>query len=61
MSKGRIPAVQLNVAIPLDLADDLDVFCERLNISKKALVELALRRTLLDEGAYQDDTTHKSE
>lgn len=41
--------VQLNVAIPLDLADELDVFCEKRNVPKKALVELALRRVLRDE------------
>ena len=62
MAKDRVIQVQLNVAIPLDVADGLDVFCEKRNVSKKAVVELALRRIILDEtlgqGTDQDAAMH---
>lgn len=50
MARSRKLETQLNVAIPLDVADGLDVFCEKRNVKKKAIVELALRRILAGGG-----------
>ena len=39
----------MNVDIPVDVAEDLDAFCDRTRLKKKRAVELALRRFLAAE------------
>lgn len=40
---------QINVDVPVDLWDALSEFCEKRNVKKKAIIELALRRFISDE------------
>lgn len=50
---GKIE-VPMNVTVPADVARGLDVFCKRRKVMKKAVIELALRRFLADEGIGAD-------
>lgn len=47
--KPRRLQVHMNIDVPLDVADALDVFCKERKVKKKAIVELALRRYLSEE------------
>lgn len=56
MPHRRTIEAQLNVAVPLDVADALDVFCEKRKVKKKAIVELALRRIMAGGGDAAKDS-----
>lgn len=47
--KQRRLQVHMNIDVPLDVADALDIFCKERKVKKKAIVELALRRYLSEE------------
>lgn len=46
VKKRRDSERQINVDLPIDLADSLDAFCEQAKMKRKAVAELALRRFL---------------
>lgn len=49
VTEARRFQIHMNIDVPVDVADALDVFCKKRNVKKKAVVELALRRYLTDE------------
>lgn len=48
VKKRRENELQLNLDIPRDLIVSLEEFCEEAKMSRKAVLELALRRWLND-------------
>lgn len=51
MAYPRRLQIHMNIDIPLDVADALAVFCKQRKVTKKSIVELALRRFLDKETA----------
>lgn len=50
-TRRRVLEHQINVDLPVDLYDGLQDFCESRNVKRKQVIELALRKFLLDEKA----------
>jgi|GEM_PF-3435751 len=48
--QGREHYIQLNVDVPVDLVDAVTVFCQANAVTRKKVVEVALRRFLTLEG-----------
>lgn len=49
--KPRIPRVQVNTALPLDLVDAVDKYSASVKLPRVRIVELALRRFIAAEAA----------
>ena len=48
-NRRRVYEAPLNVDIPVELRQDLDVFCDEKRVKIKAVVEMALRRFITKE------------
>lgn len=55
MPPRRGAEVHLNVAVPMELADKLDVFCKKRKVKKKKIVELAVRRIVTEADGSDGD------
>lgn len=55
--RSGVHEVQVNFDLPKDVFDALADFCEKRNVKKKAIMELALRRFL----ASENDLPHSSQ